>query len=140
MQLSPQKTLESWGGGRLVCALLLTLCWDQRLGEALIRGQTLSGGLAGEAGPPMILRSRHLICSDCAAEFFYGGLQAAEMQLGLRGEQQTSTACHPDIQPGERKGGRGPGGRLTSVSVLRLVAEITGVGLKGPVRKIWLDL
>lgn len=89
MQLSPQKTLESWGGGgggyvRLVCALLLTLCWDQRLGEALIRGQTLSGGLAGEAGPPMILRSRHLICSNCAAEFFYGGLQAAEMQLGLQ--------------------------------------------------------
>lgn len=54
--------MGGWGveGGyvRLVCALLLKLCWDQRLGKDLIRGQTLSGGLAGEAGPPMILRSR----------------------------------------------------------------------------------
>lgn len=50
--------VERGGYVRLVCALLLKLCWDQRLGKDLIRGQTLSGGLAGEAGPPMILRSR----------------------------------------------------------------------------------
>lgn len=96
-------------GSCLVCALLLKLCWDQRLGEALIRGQTLSGGLPAEAGPPIILPSRHLIYLKLGCRVFTGPgpLQTAEVQLGLQRHTCTNhLLCHPDTQPAERRGGR----------------------------------
>lgn len=54
MQLSPQRhegAHGNMGDLSVVCALLLKLCWDQRLREALIRGQMLSQ-VSCEPGPP----------------------------------------------------------------------------------------
>lgn len=104
VQLSPQKTLE-WGwreGG--VSVLFVPCYWSsagiKRLAEALIREQTLSGGLPAEAGPPIILPSQPPDLLKTGLQTFYGSRAPVEVQLGLQRHTCTDCLlCHPDIQP-----------------------------------------
>lgn len=50
-----------------VCALLLKLCWDQRLRKALIRGRGMSQ-VSYEPGPPVCTMSPDLL-RNCTAGF-----------------------------------------------------------------------
>lgn len=112
------------GGVCLVCALLLKLCWDQRLGEALIRGQTLSGGLPAEAGPPIILPSHHLIYLKLGCRVFTGPGPCRPRRSSWDSKGTRAPTIYCVILTFSLESGGARRGCLTSVSVPHLVAAI----------------